>query len=308
MDKLRMTRRKAVAGLAGVGAVAVGAGCASETEQKADPLDLDLNDPIDLAYARQKVVGSVAEEEIHSFLRFHFYGQIPGEKAVPLLSMNNYIIDEWVPQEEPAEYQLRHWEVGYYCEFDTDNPLETWLNPITNEEIEVWHFILGPIERLYTPETIYAPGLAPLPRTSHIMGPRFYVATEAITQRPNIFKPDEWPKRSPGEMSNWISMQTLSSLWEDVVNPELTSAPSNIHLQNFVSWSSWMQMGGRPGGTMARAYGAEIEGFEALPSHVYDGFKKYTPEIFETATWDQTRFDEFDYFNLMKERRAKGEV
>jgi hypothetical protein len=95
---------------------------------------------------------------------------------------------------------------------------------------------------------------------------------------------------------------------DDVRNPELTSAPANIHLQNYISWGSWMQMGGMPGGSMARAYGTEVDGFESLPQHVYDGFKKYTPEIFETATWDTTRFDEFDYFNLMKERRARGEV
>ena len=29
--------------------------------------ELDLNDPVDLSYARQKVIGSVAGEEIHSF-------------------------------------------------------------------------------------------------------------------------------------------------------------------------------------------------------------------------------------------------
>jgi len=140
------------------------------------------------------------------------------------------------------------------------------------------------------------------------MGPRFYVASDAISQIPNVFKPDEWPKRSSGEFANWISMQTLSALWDDVLNPELTSAPANIHLQYFVSWSSWMQMGSRPGGTMARAYGTEIEGFDALDPDVYAGFKKYTPEIFETASWDTTRFDEFDYFKLMQERRARGEA
>jgi len=283
------------------------AGCSAKVEDKPETLQLDLNNPIDLSFARQKVIGSVAQEEIHSFLRFHFYGQVPGEKAVPLLSMNNYIIDAWEPLER-GTYQLKHWEVGYYCDFDTDNPLETWLNPLTDEEIEVFNFILGPIDRVYSPETVIAPGLAPIPRASHIMGPRFYVATEAISQMPNMFKPEEWPKRSSGATVNWVSMQTLSALWEDVVNPELTSAPANIQLQNFVSWSSWMQMGGIPGGTMARAYGTEIDGFDALPPQVYEGFKKYTPEIFETATWDVTRFDEVDYFRLMQERRAKGEV
>lgn len=311
MSNSRITRRHAVAALAGAGAAGLVAGCADNGAQtgnnKPAPLQLNLDDPIDLSFARQKVIGSVVSEEIHSFLRFHFYGQVPGEKARPLFSMNNYIVDRWEPVER-GTYKLRHWEVGYYCDFDTDDPLELWVNPYTEEELEVFQFVLGPIDRQYSPEAVLAPGLAPVPLTSHIMGPRFYVATEAISQIPNLFQPEDWPKRSSGKMANWVSLQTLSALMDDVLNPELNSAPANIHLQNFISWGSWMQMGGRPGGTMARAYGTEVDGFEALPQNVYDGFKKYTPEIFETATWDVTRFDEFDYFNLMQERRASGEV
>jgi hypothetical protein len=307
MSKPLINRRAALATMASAGAVALGAGCSNTAVPAKERLQLNLDDPVDLAIARQKVIGSIAKEEIHSFIRFHFYGQEFGKKAVPLFSMNNYIIDSWEPI-EPGTYQLKHWEVGYYCDFDTDDPIETWLNPITSEEVEVFQFILGPINRLYSPETVIAPGLAPLPLTSHVMGPRFYVATEAISQMPSMFKPDEWPKRSPGPVVNWVSAQTLSALMDDVLNPELDSAPANIHLQNFISWGSWMQMGGRPGGTMARGYGTDISGFDALPPKVYEGFRKYTPEIFETATWEVTRFDEIDYFQLMNERRARGEV
>ena len=307
MSKSGITRRHALATIAGVGAAGIVSGHADAATPDAEQFKLDLNDPVALSVARQKVIGSVAKEAVHSFLRFHFYGQVPGEKAVPLLSMNNYIIDYWEPLER-GTYQLRHYEVGYYCEFDTDNPIETWRNPYTKEDLEVYQFILGPIARLYSPGNVIAPGLAPKPLTSHLMGPRFYVATEAISQMPNLFQPDEWPKYSSGEKVNWVSVQTLSALMADVLNPELSSAPANIHLQNFISWGSWMKMGGRPGGTMARGYGTGIAGFDALPEQVHAGFKKYTPEIFATDSWTDTRFDEIDYFNLMKERRAKGEV
>ncbi len=181
MSDSGLTRRKALTALAGVGATGLVAGCAQPEARKPEPLQLDLNDPVDLAYARQKVVGSVANEEIHSFLRFHFYGQVPGEPAKRLLSMNNYIIDKW-ETEERGTYRLKHWEVGYYCDFDTDNPIESWVNPYSGEEIPVFQFVLGPIERLYTPDTILAPGLAPIPLSSHIMQERFIVAIFCWTQ------------------------------------------------------------------------------------------------------------------------------
>ena len=69
----------------------------------------------------------------------------------------------------------------------------------------MFQFVLGPIDREYSPESVLAPGLAPTPLTSHIMGPRFYVATEAISQVPNLFQPEDWPKRSSGKMANWVS-------------------------------------------------------------------------------------------------------
>ena len=303
-----LSRRDALGSLAGLTTAGLVGGCANEPINSATPLlDLNLNDPVDLAFARQKVIGSVAEEQMHSFLRFHFYGQVPGEKARRLLSLNNYIIDYWTPVER-GTYQLKHYEVGYYTEFDSDTPIESWVNPYTQEELEVFHFVLGPINREYSPDTVLAPGLAPVPLTSHEMGERFVVSTEAISQIPNLFKPDEWPKYSSGDVVNWLSLQTLSALMDDVRNPDINSAPANIHLQNFVSWSSWMKMGGYPGGTTARAFGTEISGFDALPPKVLKGFQDYTPEIFATDTWEVTRFDELDYFQKMQKLRAAGEV
>jgi hypothetical protein len=297
-----------VGSLGGIGAAGLLGACTETAEQPAPvPLKLDLNDPEDLAVARQKVIGSVADEQIHSFLRFHFYGQVPGEKARRLLSLNNYIVDYWEPVKR-GTYKLRHYEVGYYTEFDTDDPIDSWVNPYTGEELEVFHFALGPINREYSPETVLAPGLAPIPLTSHVMGGRLIVTTEAISQLPNLFQPDEWPKYSSGETVNWLSLQTLSALMTDVLNPELSSAPAHIQLQNFISWASWMKMGGVPGGSMARAFGTEIAGFDALPGKIYQGFRDKTPEIFETDTWTVTRFDEVDYFNRMKALREAGEI
>jgi hypothetical protein len=309
MADSKLTRRKALASIAGLGtATAAGlvSGC-SDDAVPVVPMELDLDDPIDLAFARQKVRGSVVEERLDSFIRFHFYGQVPGEKAKRLLSMNNYVIHLWTPIKR-GTYHLKHYEVGYYTEFDTDKPLETWLNPYTNEEVEAYHFILGPIEREYSPEGVIAPGLAPVPLQSHVMGDRFILATEAISLIPNMFQPDEWPKRSSGKNINWLSLMTQSASMADVLNPELNSAPPQIQLQNFIAWGSWMQMGGISGGSMARAYGTDIAGFDALSPDVRAAFEKYTPEIFDIESWTDVRFDEWDYFNLMQERRKAGKI
>ena len=50
------------------------------------------------------------------------------------------------------------------------------------------------------------------------------------------------------------------------------------------------------------------DGFEALEPNILAAFEKYTPEIFDLENWTETRFDEIDYFQLMQEKRARGEV
>lgn len=306
--KQGFSRRQAVGALAGLGAAGMVAGCAADdVKAPLKPLELDLQNPVDRSVARQKVIGTLAQDELHTFMRINFYGQVPGKPAVPLLSMNNYIIDYWEPVQR-GTYRMKHYETGYYTEFDTDKPLKTWLNPITNEELQVFHLVLGPIHREYSPETVMAPGLAPLDREVRVVGDRLFVATEAISQIPNLFKPEEWPKISGAAMVNWLSVQTLSADMADVLNPELNSAPAHMQLQNFITWSSWMHMGDIPGGSMARGYGTEISGFDGLTSEQRKGFEVHAPEIFDTVTWQETHFDEFDYYKLMQERRKAGEA
>jgi hypothetical protein len=62
MNKAKLSRRHALTALAGAGAAGLVAGCADGSKPKPQPLQLDLNDPVDLSYARQKVIGSVANE------------------------------------------------------------------------------------------------------------------------------------------------------------------------------------------------------------------------------------------------------
>ena len=219
--------------------------------------------------------------------------------------MNNLIVAYWRPGEDNS-FHLKHYEVGYYTRFDTDDPITEWANPYTDETVEIFQFVLGPIARQYKTDTVVAPGLAPLPLTSHVIGDRLFVTTQALTQFPNMMTPEEWPKRSSGPMVNWSSLMTFSARVADVVNPDLSSAPAHVQLQNFISWAPWMLMGQRPGGTMARAFGTDIKDFDALPTAVRSGFERYTPEIFATEDWQTPRLDAVDYFNEMVRRKRES--
>jgi len=265
--------------------------------------ELDLSTPEKRNAVITKVMGSIGKEETHAFLRFHIYG-FAGENVVPLFSMNNYVIQRWEPTEEESTYSLQHYEVGYYTQFDTDNAITHWVNPFTNEEIELEMFVLGPVQRFYTPEGIIAPGIAPNPLRVNVIGDRVFVPAQSIETFPNMFSPEEWPELSNGPVNYWDSMYTFSAYLDDVLNPELSSAPAEIHMQNLTSWQPFLRLGSIRGRSMARAFGQNISGFDALPENVKADFKKYTPEIFETDTWTEVRFDSIDYYQKMLKQRA----
>ncbi|WP_187276568.1 DUF1838 family protein [Parahaliea maris] len=308
----KVTRRSALKGLGALGAAGLtlsgpSARAANKPVVGLDSRyginDLDLSTPEARSSIITKVMGSIGTEDTHAFMRFHIYGYLGDRSLVPLFSMNNYLVQKW-KLIEPGTSELRHYEVGYYCEFDTDNPITHWTNPVTGKTVELEQFVLGPIGRMYTPQGIIAPGIAPNPLRVNVVGNRVFVPAQSLETFPNMFTPEEFPELSSGPTIFWDSMYTFSANIEDVLNPELTSAPAEIHMQNMTSWQPFFGFGNLPGRSMVRSWGCNISGFDALEPQVRAGFEKYTPDIFETDTWNDVRFDSMDYYNKVKAERA----
>lgn len=268
---------------------------------------LDLSTPEKRIEAFTKIVGSIGKEEKHAFIRFHMYGYM-GENVVPFFSMNNYVVQKWEPSEKPYHYKLKHYEVGYYTEFDTDKPITHWLNPVTGKTVELEPFILGPISRMYTPEGFVAPGLAPEPLQIKVIGDRVYAPSHSIEVFPNMFQPKDWPELSSGPKVFWDSMSTYSAKLEDVLNSDLKSAKAVIQMQNLTSWQPFLRLGQTEGRSMARAFGQNISGFDDLAPNIRKGFETYTPDIFNTDKWQTLKYDSVDFYNkaVADKKRKEG--
>jgi hypothetical protein len=269
--------------------------------------DLDLSTPEKKSAVVTKVMGSVLNEDTHAFLRFHIYGYA-GKNVIPFFSMNNYVVQRWQPTDDFGTYQLKHYEVGYYTKFDTDDAISEWQNPFTKEVVQLEHFVLGPVHRVYTPTGIIAPGIAPQPLRVNVIGDRVFVPAQSIEKFPNMFPPEEWPELSNGPENFWDSMYTYSAYLRDVLNPNIGSAPAEIHMQNLTSWQPFLHLGRTEGRSMARAFGGNISGFNDLPEAILKDFEKYTPEIFGTDTWEEVRFDSVDYYKkkMAEKKRTEG--
>lgn len=286
------------------------AACHAPTEKTSSPkeqsvitADLEeiLSDPVERSKMIVKVMGSTEREDTYAFMKFHIYGY-NGGNLIPFYTMNNVVVQKWTPMEEPGYFDLQHYEVGYFSEFDTPTPIETWENPITGETVEIPPLILGPIAREYTPEGITAPGLAPKPLNISVIGERLFIPTQSIDKFYNPMSTPDWGEWAGSPDIYWDSMLTYSADVADVLNPKISRAKAEIHMQNLISWSPFLKMGTSPGRTMVRAYGTHIDSLDDLPPEVIAGLRAHTPAIFETDDWTELRIDAVDF---MMEVRAK---
>jgi hypothetical protein len=285
-----ISRRTALQVVAGAGALGLAA--PPTLAAPAVPRGFDFADPMTAHRTHVKMVGSLGDEVVCSFMRLNIYADVGEGNFVPLFTMNNILVDWWQAKED-EQHEMRKYEVGYYSRFDGYEPLEQFENPVTGKTVRIHHFRLGPVPRVYTPEGVIVMGFKPSLLPIEVIGDRVFLATESIENRPDMLH--------PGETNYVNSFMTMSAPLADVVNPAVKSAPTNLQLQNKARWPEWLGMGKRPGGTVARGFGAKIRDLEALPPAVAAGARKMVPEIFDTKNWTEFVFEDSE---TLREREA----
>lgn len=291
MDQLDLTRRTSM--MLGGGALLAGSSAAA---QAAMPLNLD--DPLERARIRAKIMGSTAEKAVHTFMRIHFYAYPHEGNLIPLYTMNNLNIRVWSPQPD-GSFNAKVYECGTLSKFDTEEPLEYWDNPFTGEKVKAHHFRTGPLSLTVVNDGSIATGAAatlkPEPLNFQVVDDSVFMLQASAFSYPNRFQPDEWPDESSGPTTFWDSQYIYFAKIKDVVDPDVTQAPAYVQLQNLVSWSPWLRMGQRPGRTWGRGFGQKIESVDAMPAFARADIERRHPEIFDLDSWTAFADEWADY-------------
>ncbi|NBC35980.1 DUF1838 domain-containing protein [Novosphingobium sp. FSY-8] len=301
-----LSRRGMLTGMPMMSAGLMGAGLlgaemlSAAPAMAATPVTGNLADPTTRARVRARILGSVGTETTYMFYRLHIYGYNGAGNLVPFFTMNHLNISEWRPT-GAATFQSKTYECGAYCRFNSDDPLEEWVNPITGEKRKVWQFYGGPFvvnvgaDGISTAGADLKPDLMPIEN----MGGMVIVPTASGVSYPNVATPDKYPHLSSGPTTFWDSHACYFAKAEDAFNESLTSAPAFCQFQNFASWHPWLGMGGRAdsgsGRTWGRAYGAKLKSLDDIPAPARRSLDKLTPEIFDYKNWTAPRRDAAEY-------------
>ena len=288
-----LTRRGLVAGAPLLATAALVPSAAAAASPR---LNRDLADPANRARVRARIIGSCRAETTFAFFRLHIYGFTGDGNLIPFFTLNNLQIGQWTPQPD-GTYSTHSLESGVYCRFDTDEPLDTWDNPVTGERRKVWHFHGGPFNVTIGADGVVTRGADLAPRTLRMeeLGGLVFVPTAASAAFPNPATPEKWPRLSAGKTIFWESHATYAAKAEDAFNEDLGSAPAFMQFQNLASWQPWMAMAGHPGRTWGKAHGTKLASLDALPAGARKSFEAKTPDIFAWHTWTTPRNDLIEY-------------
>jgi len=295
-----LSRRQTMALGAGV-ALAAGACSAAQTSAVAEtsskkPLVLDYKNNIWNRDALARLHGTLdfSKEKI-GWYKGKAIGVMPGRKNIEICGFEGFSVARLLPLED-GSYRKVLREVGFYTDLKTGEILETMENPYTGETVRVVPIANDPfnftISEFYPQPPNYG-GLnkEERPRIPMLLdwderGDKVLLTSDIHLFYPSALQPDEWPRESPGKMTQ------VSEMFRYIIDPAQLGDPDNKSVSFFGSWSRstpwfpWMLMDQAPGHCFYVCDQGAGDSWDLVPQRMRDAAEAIDPKFLSAPTED----------------------
>ncbi len=246
-------------------------------------LDLDLDNPDDVLLILKKLGHTTDDKPIFWWI-----------KALRQGLVDTQFTPFWV-QHGGAIVSVRELEEGYEAAFlmlsinldpVTGEPVKNFINPYTNEEVEVKPFGgTEPLRVTYKAsggETEMGSMGGTMPGyklESRIpVGPAWIEGDDVWVRTDNVFRmePEDRDKGRLIQVNDW---STYHGSLADVANPDIESAPATWAFNDINTWPSWIGEGTPPGNYVTRGYGRKVFSIDDMPQIWKDMMAEQHPDI-----------------------------
>jgi hypothetical protein len=300
--KEKLSRRSALLGLGGLGALLSLNACADRSSQSAPPsagsLNLDFSKPEDNLTAWVKLASSLEDgvETCGFFGGIQYADTGPQDVIQPLFRIQGFGLSR-VTKLPDGRYENLHREVVFYLDLKEDRILEEWENPFTGETVEVFHTHNDPVNSHYAtrfeqrfgdPETGFEVVEFPFILPWDIFGDRAVVSFSVNTRWPSPLPPEKWPREHFGEYYRTSEYFQIHSSLANLNNPDLLKVPYTGAWQKVAPWHPWMAMAGIPGGIFGVTNVFSLDSVDQLPPHILAYAEKNYPKFLTAPTeWEE---------------------
>ncbi len=234
------------------------------------------------------------------------YGRVPDELPRPLVGYVSVL------QIRPAEvapnvFRTAQIEALVFLDLATGEPLRTWRNPYTDEEVIPVGYA--------SPENVYYFDVSgsytralPLERRGrqhldwHVSDTDIWVTETRRNSFPSGITQEEFPRAYAGPVRHSVDILTYRARIEDFRSRAL-HVPSQLAMLSDTPWPLWMMMGGRPGHVLWHGFGGRFRRLSDIPIKAHAAIEATYPGFLA----DPWRFDAAAFGTAAQLRRLKGE-
>lgn len=149
------------------------------------------------------------------------------------------------------------YDLGFYVDYQSREVLDTWLNPLTNKSVKVYHYRGGPSGGHFTVGAAGGDVYGSAMGRWSMFGDQLWHTASNWGERPNPLTPDEWPLASSGRTTLGSMSLTFTARASEIASPAVHQAAGLQIWTNTTAWMPWMEMGQRPGFNLWRWVGAK---------------------------------------------------
>lgn len=236
---------------------------------------LDFSKEADLFNAQMQVKGSKDTRLCMGFIKGNYYG-LTDNRLKPMYHVLAGTFSRYQKRAD-GNYDGATFEVAYFTDWDTNELLDTYLNPYTGKTVKVPITRMGPSRILMSPGhmTPVASSLPPGMQVSHrflpprVVGDDVWIVEENFVSTPPDFK---------GPSFNYNEVTTYHASHKALSNPKEMRAPTDVHFSVAVSWRPWLEMGDIKGNLIGNGTGRHINKVEEFPPEYVALTKKLHPD------------------------------
>lgn len=207
-----------------------------------------------------------------------FYGQVSGQRTVPLLAIEGMSVNRCTPQGAGTyAYALR--EAGWFKDLATGQIVDAWLNPLTGRSVAPKHYY-SPQQLRFTAASVEPVLARPLPGlewTGYLGAPQSFAGS--------VWSSEELLVRTlnaeTGAARVQTSLLTLHAAAADLRRSPTRFVPATMAYQTLASGVPWMDMRDVPGVISWRLFGRKVASVEELPPVLVARVRAQHPQLFE---------------------------
>ena len=230
----------------------------------------------------------------------------------PLFDVEGFGIGRTEPQAD-GSYKALWREVGYYKDLASGAIMETWRNPLLDEQVDVYPINNDPVNSHLKPEFTLGFGATKDEHREtikfllpwHFLGNSAMAAFDVNLDWKSPLDPKIWKRESSGERVRVSEYQQWRVERDELADVSLPSVHTYGSWNRVATWLPWMLMGQKPGHLFYRSHTLKLERVEDLPRDILAYTEKRFPKYLTAPTeWRAPNVSSFEMFARDRKPRS----